>query len=111
MFVGEVYQLMYGQGIMMGWMDFDWNLVSCIIYVVGFYFDQWSDGIESFFEGFQGIGFVVFFYFVQCIVNDMFGNGFFVVFYYVVYEFGQDLVFVFWISQYFMFGCYMMFWY
>ncbi len=107
---GEVHQPTHGQGITTGRTDFDRNLVSRTTYAAGLHFDQRSDGIESFFEGFQGIGLAAFLHLVQRTVNDTLGNGFLAAFHHVVHELGQDLASVFRISQHFTLGRYTTSW-
>ncbi|RMN78929.1 hypothetical protein ALQ53_04627 [Pseudomonas cannabina] len=106
----EVYQPTHCQSITTGRTNFDRNLVSSTAYTARLYFDQRSDGVESFLEDFQGIAVLTFFNLFQRAINDTFGNGFLAALHHVVHELGQNLAAVFWIVKHFALGCYASSW-
>ncbi|RMO78325.1 hypothetical protein ALQ36_05199 [Pseudomonas syringae pv. primulae] len=106
----EVYQPTHCQSITTGRTNFDRNLVSSTAYTARLYFDQRSDGVESFLEDFQGVAVLAFFNLFQRAINDTLGNGFLAALHYVVHELGQDLAAVFWIVKHFALGCYASSW-
>ncbi|MNH94635.1 hypothetical protein D3C73_472580 [compost metagenome] len=108
---GEVYQPAHCQSVTTGRTNLDRNLVSSTTNAARLHFDQRSDGVECFFEEFQGIGASLtgrngF----QGTINDTLGNGFLAAFHNVVHEFGEDLASVFRIVQNLTLGCYATSW-
>lgn len=88
-------QLMDGQCFVVFWVYFNWNLVSCIINMVGVNFDGWFNVVECFVEDFDRSVFNFVFNVIECIVDDFFCDGFFIVDYEIVYEFGKYVVVIF----------------
>ncbi|MNB87507.1 hypothetical protein D3C75_345070 [compost metagenome] len=108
---GEVYQPAHCQSVTTGRTNLDRNLVSSTTNAARLHFDQRSDGVECFFEEFQGIGAgLTSLHGIQGTINDTLGNGFLAAFHYVVHEFGEDLASVFRIVQNLTLGCYATSW-
>lgn len=89
-FMSSFNDLMYCQGIMMDWMNFNWNLISRIIYVVGFNFDSWVYVFECNFEGFQFRFIRMLSQGFQCVVYDSFCSRFFIIYYQDIDKFSQQ---------------------
>src|SRR5690606_27498331 len=106
----SIYQPAHSQRVTTGRTNFDRNLVSRTTYAAGLHFDQRSDGVECFFEDFQGIAVLALFDLVQSTINDTLGNGFLAAFHYVVHELGKDQTSVLRIVKDLAFGCYTTSW-
>src|SRR5690606_26360876 len=105
-----IYQPAHRQGVTTGGTNFDRNLVSRTTYTAGLHFDQRSDGVECFFEDFQGIAVLTLFDLLKSTINDTLGNGFLAALHHVVHEFGKDLTSVLRIVKDLALGCYTTSW-
>ncbi len=106
----SIYQPAHGQRVTTGRTNFDRNLVGSTAYTAGLDFDQRSDGIECFFEDFQGVAILALLHLVQGTINDTLGNGLLAAFHHVVHELGQDQTSVLRIVQNLALGCYTTSW-
>ncbi|MNF61956.1 hypothetical protein D3C84_436220 [compost metagenome] len=105
-----IYQPAHGQRVTTGRTNFNRNLVGSTADTTGLHFDQRSDGVECFLEGFQGIDVLALLDGFQSTVNDALGHGLLAAFHHVVHELSQNLASVLRIGKDFTLGRYTTSW-